>query len=216
MGHFIRRRRVMDESPRVITMESNPEVMRICHEQGWSRHPNYMTRRECALVDEVETAFKNSDIKHFEEFAYFVNANRVTSFQNLNMDGALVIPKNVSYFSYSPFLGSTIKKVVLSEGITTDLGQYVFYYIKTSTIVLPSTIERVPNVCNASLNYRLDVIVNGDSVKPNKGQSYYSGNRMNLIYLYVKDELVDLYKEEPTWATFNKNNILPLSEYVEQ
>ena len=82
-----------------------------------------------------------------------------------------------------------------------------------NTIVFPSTIPIIPNVCKAASTLNIKVIINGNNVIPTTKQEYYNSSKG--IYVYVKDSLVESYRAEESWQTyFNTDKILPISEYT--
>ena len=62
-----------------ITMQSNPEVMAVCYEQGLSSAANQILVKECNKAANINTslAFKGTDIVDFEEMAYFGVSGRL-------------------------------------------------------------------------------------------------------------------------------------------
>lgn len=110
-----------------------------------------------------------------------------------------------------------IGKIVFAEGCSINITSWrLFYYAEFTTMDIPSTMTSVPNVCKAGLNYRINLLLRGNSVKTLQGQSYYNVSTTGrYIYAYVPDDLVESYKADSSWASFNQDLILPLSSYTE-
>lgn len=67
----------------MMTMDSNPEVMRICYRNGFAKNKAYMTYQEAYAVTDISkfnSAFNNSDIVYFNEAKYFTGIKGNISF----------------------------------------------------------------------------------------------------------------------------------------
>jgi hypothetical protein len=131
---------VTDDSV-LLTSTSNPEVMKICYEQGWSEgNPDVLYKEQAQKVITIGTAFRESKIKTFNELEEFKNIIEIPTqaFQNCNQlteikipinvqelkDFALsytnlsqlVIPSNVSKVHYTSFMQSPIKEFIVDTG----------------------------------------------------------------------------------------------------
>lgn len=103
-----------------ITTQSNPEVMEICNANGLCTSSTQMLVKECVATNNVKNnpIFANSDIVHFEEFAYFDMSNRFTSgtgpFAGCELLERIVFPKTFTACSNGGvFFGCTAKPVVV-------------------------------------------------------------------------------------------------------
>ena len=170
----------------IMTKLSNPEVLAICHAQGWATNDSYMTAAEAAAVTDIGTAFQSSNIKHFEEFEYFTGVTTLASYaiygckslQKLSFPESitsfgyvsiaynplieeLILPPNVSSLGGDLLSGnSSLKRLVLNEGLTTIpfLG---YGNTKLTELNLPSTIKAV-SWGSAVLNSITDITFNND------------------------------------------------------
>ena len=88
--------RIIVSDPNVImTSSSNPEVMRICYEQGWAASSLKMTKQEAASVTSIGTVFRgNTNIRAFPEFQYFTGVTQVDeyAFEGCTNLGLIYIP----------------------------------------------------------------------------------------------------------------------------
>ena len=103
-----------------ITMQSNPEVMAVCYEQGLSSSANQILVKECNKAASLQTilAFKNSNIVNFEEMAYFAISNRFDgtdfAFSGCSQLERVVFPPTVvKITSSAAFSGCTQKPIVV-------------------------------------------------------------------------------------------------------
>ena len=65
----------------IMTSTSNPQVLAVCHAQGWCSNPNYMTKSEAEAVTSIGTVFRdNTAITHFDEFEYFTGVTSLASY----------------------------------------------------------------------------------------------------------------------------------------
>ena len=105
----------------IMTSESNPEVMKVCYNQGWAKSPNEMYASEAAKVTSIGTAFESlgnggsasgnsgSNISFtfsFDEFKYFTGVDSIVdnAFYDSNIV-SITIPDSVTSISASAFDG---------------------------------------------------------------------------------------------------------------
>lgn len=113
-----------------ITAQDNPEVMAICNANGLCTSSTQMLVKECVATNNVKNnpIFANSDIVHFEEFAYFDMSNEFTSgtgpFAGCELLERIVFPTTFTTCRNSGvFFGCTAKPVVvLTSDSMVELG----------------------------------------------------------------------------------------------
>lgn len=148
---------VTDDSV-LMTSTSNPEVMKICYEQGWSEgDENVLFKAQAQKVTDIGTAFRGSTIKTFHELEEFKNIKSIPqyAFQNCYSLTEITLPINVqsldafalSYNSLTkvhiPFSVSSIHYTAFMaapiEEFTVDAGNVTFQAIDG---VLIDTIDK--------------------------------------------------------------------------
>lgn len=82
---FLAAKQLTEDHPNdiMMTMDSNPEVMRICYRNGFAKNKAYMTYQEASAVTDTSkfnSAFNNSDIVYFNEAKYFTGITGTVSF----------------------------------------------------------------------------------------------------------------------------------------
>ena len=102
----------------IMTSESNPEVMKVCYNQGWAASPDEMHASEAAKVTSIGTAFQElgvgsssgysgSNISFtfsFDEFKYFTGVDSIDNraFYRSNIV-SIIIPDSVTSISDRAF-----------------------------------------------------------------------------------------------------------------
>ncbi len=126
----------------IMTSESNPEVMKVCYNQGWAESPNEMYASEAAKVTSIGTAFRGlgnggsdsgysgSNISFtfsFDEFKYFTGVTSIVdgAFQESNIV-SITIPDSVtSIGDYAFNTCSSLTSITISDSVT-SIGDYTF------------------------------------------------------------------------------------------
>ena len=122
----------------IMTKESNPEVMKVCHNQGWAASPDEMYASEAATVTSIGTAFESlgegsssgdsgSNISFtfsFDEFKYF---NGVTSIVNgafyKSNIVSITIPDSVTSIEWRAFSNcSSLTSITIPDSVTSIRG----------------------------------------------------------------------------------------------
>lgn len=96
----------------IMTKSSNPEVLAVCHAQGWAANEGYMTKAEAEAVTDIGTVFKyNKFITSFNEFEYFESVTTLSSnaFQNCEKLEQITFPNSIINYGGSIFGGTAIK-----------------------------------------------------------------------------------------------------------
>ena len=207
---------------KIISTQTNVDNTEGTYVEGTTKEAVGITMKQCKAVSASNIGYNNNSVfkqpitvSNFKEFRYFTGVTTTDGrwFQGLTITGTLILPKSItSYHSYL-FYQSSINAVVLDEGtVNPPSSSSTFYYCNASLIVFPSTITSISNMWNNSSNRR-DVIINTNTVIPVGSQSYLRAN--SPLYIYVKDELVDAFKEDESWSTnVGASKIYPLSEYT--
>ena len=112
----------------IMTKSSNPEVLAICHSQGWTASNSFMTAAEAAAVTSIGTVFKDSSITHFEEFVYFTG---VTALDRQAIYGCkqlkvLKFPESITSFDYRSFAENPLlEEIVFPPNVTSTGGDFI-------------------------------------------------------------------------------------------
>ena len=119
----------------IMTSESNPEVMKVCYNQGWAASPDEMHASEAAKVTSIGTAFQdlgeNSSSGYsgsnmsftfsFDEFKYFTGVSSIDSYAfrycaNLT---SITIPNSVTSIGECAFEGcSGLTSITIPDSVT--------------------------------------------------------------------------------------------------
>lgn len=86
------------ENKVIATVQTNSELIDIARQQGWiDASATEMTSVDAAKVDSLGTAFQNSKLKSFDEFAYFLRVQeiRTEAFSHSDNLKSVVVPANV-------------------------------------------------------------------------------------------------------------------------
>ncbi len=78
----VRKPEFYDQIAVIMTSESNPEVLSILYNAGLCTNADYMTLQEAKTVTNTNlgTIFRDSNIKHFEEFQYFTGITKLNDY----------------------------------------------------------------------------------------------------------------------------------------
>ena len=155
----------------IMTSESNPEVMKVCYNQGWAASPSEMYDSEAAKVTSIGTAFQglgrildkngyespsSSFTFSFDEFKYF---NGVTSIDDNAFSASnivsITIPNSVTSIG-----GSAFRKCLKLTSITipnsvTSIEESAFSdCFKLTSITIPNSVTSIGRYAfsNSSLN----------------------------------------------------------------
>jgi hypothetical protein len=90
----------------IATQQSNGELIALAKKQGWiAPDATEMTSIDAAKVKLLGEAFQNSNLKHFDEFRYFLGVEEILSetFAGSEALASITIPKNVISINYGAF-----------------------------------------------------------------------------------------------------------------
>ncbi len=126
----------------IMTSESNPEVMKVCYNQGWAASPSEMHASEAAKVTSIGNAFQGlgqgdsasgdsgSNISFtfsFDEFKYFTGVTSIVkdAFYGSNIV-SITIPDSVTSIGGRAFYNcSSLTSITIPDSVT-SIGEYVF------------------------------------------------------------------------------------------
>ena len=131
----------------IMTSESNPEVMKVCYNQGWAASPSEMHASEAAKVTSIGTAFKElgvgsssgysgSNISFtfsFDEFKYFTGVTSIVdgAFQESNIV-SITIPDSVTSIGDYAFGNcSKLKEITCLATTAPSITEYTLFDIRT-------------------------------------------------------------------------------------
>lgn len=131
MGTLLNRRRYMGEGSAdeiIMTSTSNPEVMAICHAQGWAAHSDYMTMSEAEAVTSIGAIFIGTGIVTFNEFQYFTHVTSLSNdaFMNCSSLAEITLNDNITTLPRRCFYEDTNLLSINLENVTI-LNDLCFY-----------------------------------------------------------------------------------------
>ena len=143
----------------IMTSESNPEVMKVCYNQGWAKSPDEMHASEAAKVTSIGTAFKDlgvgsssgdsgSNISFtfsFDEFKYFTGVTSIdnNAFYSSNIV-SITIPNSVTSIGYNAFeTCKSLTSITIPNSIT-SIGFAAFEGCTSLTsITIPDSVTSI-------------------------------------------------------------------------
>ena len=121
----------------IMTSESNPEVMKVCYNQGWAASPSEMHASEAAKVTSIGTAFESlgngdsasgdsgSNISFtfsFDEFKYFTGVTSIVK---------------------DAFYGSNIVSITIPDSVTSIGGRAFYNCSSLTSITIPDSVTSI-------------------------------------------------------------------------
>lgn len=162
-----------------------------------------ITKAQIEAISYLDTAFLDSDIDSFPEFALF------TGITQLGINSAS---------RKGTFSGSGIKSIVLPEtckkfidGATGYGGVGAFFNCKNLNTIDISNVEYIGNMSFYGSENLKNVIVNREE-PCTLGTNIFNG--VIDFRIYVPDNSVEAYKATTNWSNY-ADKIYPLSEFVE-
>lgn len=160
----------------IMTKESNPEVLAICHTNGWAASEDYMTLTEAAAVtnNQLGATFRETNIVHFDEFQYFTSITSLTynAFLKCQYLKSIKLPYGITIIRNLAFNGTALKEIELPDSVTT-LGSSVLanctslVKAKLSSNIsssMPSLFENDTNLVTVVMDKNMPITSTGASV----------------------------------------------------
>lgn len=130
----------------LMTSTTNPEVLAICYAQGWCADASYMTYGEAAEVASIGTAFKGSNIVHFDEFEHFTGLGSYSEqmFMDCSNLQRIKLPSHLTSLPYASFWRcSSLQTIDLPNTITTFSSGQVFSECGSLHITIPPLVTNI-------------------------------------------------------------------------
>ena len=121
------------------------------------------------------------------------------------------IPNSVTSIGERAFYNChSLTNITIPSGVT-RIGNYAFYYCNSLTnITIPNSVTSIGYYAFYQCYSLKKVLIEGDTVK-----TLYNSNTFNNVpnstLFFVKDELVESYKDATNWTTYAEQ-IMPMSE----
>lgn len=136
----------------IMTSKSNPLVMELCYNAGWTASADKMTKDEAEAVTDLGQTFKNSSIKKFDELQYFTNITSISesAFYSCYYLVSLIIPDNVTSIErYGFYYCQQLESIKLPSGLI-NIGIEAFGSTYLKSIEIP---ESVVNIGDSAFRY---------------------------------------------------------------
>lgn len=146
----------------IMTSASNPEVMAICYAQGWCASADKMTKTEAEAVTNIGTAFRSSNIVHFDELQYFTNVTRLVGYAFYGCTALVQIDvRNILDFGAQCFQNSLVETLVLNDNAV--VRSYAFYSCaRLVSLSLPSSLTYInSHICYSCQRLELSTLPSG-------------------------------------------------------
>lgn len=199
----------------LMTAKSNPEVFPICVSQGWCSSEG-MTYEDAALITSLGSNGRifqgNTDIRHFEELAYF----GITEIQSYAFDGctnltSVGIPDAVTKFNSYCFRNCALESIYIPANVT-SIGNGAFQGVSSLTdVIIPANVTSIGSNAFAGcsgLTYFKCLAV----TPPTLGNSTALGQATYTYLIYVPDSSISTYQSANIWSNMS-GRIKPLSEF---
>jgi hypothetical protein len=132
----------------IMTSESNPEVMKVCYNQGWAASPYEMYASEAASVTSIGTAFEglgqgsSSGYGEYEYGGYSSGYGDSSSSFTFTFDEFKYFT-GVTTLEYNAFYGSKIVSITIPDSVT-SIGESAFISCNDLTsITIPDSVTSI-------------------------------------------------------------------------
>lgn len=193
----------------IMTKSSNPEVLAICHAQGWAASDSFMTAAEAAAVTSIGAAFYSKPIIHFDEFEYFTNITTLggwgQGFHSCVNLKTIKFPRSLKTITAGSMASLTMESLTLPESVESFSLQESS--IKTLIINCNLTFSsyNLPNECEKI--EKAESVTAFDLYKNNA----YTNNFTKLMAVPVSTGI----SYHPNTESFNEYCFVRLADHVE-
>ena len=185
----------------IMTSKSNPEVMKVCYNQGWAASPSEMYASEAAKVKSIGTAFQGlggnsggnesgssitSFTFSFDEFKYFTG---VTSIDDNAFSASTIvsitIPNSVTSIGDSAFNKCSKLTSITIPNSVTSIGASAFYNCnKLTSITIPNSVTSIGEMAFDNCS-KLTSITIGNSVTSIGRYAFSDCSNLNKITCFA-------------------------------
>ena len=123
---------------------------------------------------------------------------------NIQLDGVTSIGNYAFYNCYS------LTNITIPSGVTSIENNAFSNCRSLTSITIPNSVTSIGSYAFAYCYSLKKVLIEGDTVKTLSNSNAFTGV-LNSTLFFVKDELVESYKDATNWATY-ADQIMPMSE----
>lgn len=170
----------------IMTAETNPSVLAICHAQGWCSEDK-MTLEEALNVTSIGTAFASSQIGDFNEFKFFTNISNppIDAFQYSTVT-SLTYPDQVTTLFGLRNVNS-LKELHFPNSLVSmnELGYNVFSVPRTCSIYLGDNLQGI-GINKGRINFgKIEISKNNPYLEIHDGVLYNTYSSIPTIEAQV-------------------------------
>lgn len=198
--------------------DNDAALMNVIHTRGWSKNPEYMTKREAENVTSLPNGlFKyNIYIVNFDAFQYFTGLISIPGYLFYRSALSSIVIPNTIYSIDKPndsyALSQTKLTNVIIPNSVVKIGHAAFNGGIFEVIDIGSGVQEIYSQAFSAITTNVKIIIRAISPPKLLGTYHFLGTSSYTIF--VPDESVEAYKAAEGWRA-NADKIKPLSEYTE-